>query len=90
MKVELVRAWPRRYERVELELPEGTTVREAVDAAAWGGDPQAVAYAVFGQRTEGSAILREGDRVELLRPLLTDPKDARRQRVEERRRLPKK
>ncbi len=90
MKVELVRAWPRRYERVELELPEGATVREAVDAAAWGDDPQAVAYAVFGQRTEGSAILREGDRVELLRPLLADPKDARRQRVEERRRLPKK
>jgi putative ubiquitin-RnfH superfamily antitoxin RatB of RatAB toxin-antitoxin module len=86
MKIELLRAWPRRFDRVELELPEATTVREAVAAAGWGDDPEAVAYAVFGQRVEADVALRDGDRVELLRPLLADPKEARRQRVEERRR----
>jgi len=90
VKVELLRAWPRRFERAELELPEGATVRDAVRAAGWSDDPEVVAYAVFGQRVEGDALLCDGDRVELLRPLLADPKEARRQRVEDRRRLSKK
>ena len=63
---------------------------DAVRAAGWDEDPEVVAYAIFGQRVDGGAMLRDGDRVELLRPLLADPKDARRQRVEERRRLPGK
>lgn len=89
MKVEVLRAWPRRFERVEVVLAEGACVLEAVATAGWSDDPDAVAYAVFGQRVEGNAVLRDGDRVELLRPLLADPKEARRQRVEERRRQPK-
>ena len=90
MKVELLRAWPRRFERIELELVDAATVREAVRAAGWDEDPEVVAYAIFGQRVDGGAMLRDGDRVELLRPLQADPKEARRQRVEERRRLPRK
>lgn len=90
MKVELLRAWPRRFERIEVELDDGATVRDALLAAGWGDDPEVVACAIFGQRADGDAVLRDGDRVELLRPLVADPKEARRQRVEERRRLPKK
>ena len=90
MKIELLRAWPRRFERIELELPEGASVREAVMAAGWGDDTEVVGYAVFGQRVEAEAELRDGDRIELLRPLQADPKEARRQRVEERRKLAKK
>jgi putative ubiquitin-RnfH superfamily antitoxin RatB of RatAB toxin-antitoxin module len=88
--IELLRGWPRRFERIELELPAGATVREAVVATGWGDDPETLAYAVFGQRVDGDAVLRDGDRIELLRPLLADPKEARRQRVEDRRRLSKK
>jgi uncharacterized protein len=90
MKVEVLRAWPRRFERIELDLPEGASVRDAVTAAGWGADAEVVAYAVFGQRVDQEAVLREGDRIELLRPLQADPKEARRQRVEEKRRLTKK
>ena len=89
MKVEVVRAWTHRFERAELVLPEGATVRDAVTAAGWGEDAEAVAFAVFGQRVDAGATLHDGDRVELLRPLQADPKEARRQRVEERRRQPK-
>lgn len=89
MKVELLRAWPRRFERAELDLPDTATVQEAVAAAGWANDPEIGAYAVFGQRVSGDAVLQEGDRVELLRPLLADPKEARRQRAELRRRLSK-
>lgn len=85
-----MRAWPRRFERIELVLPEGARVRDAVAAAGWGGDAECIAYAVFGQRAEADATLQDGDRVELLRPLRADPKEARRQRVDEKRRLAKK
>lgn len=90
MRVEVLKAWPRRFERALLDLPEAATVRDAVAAAGWSGDPEVVAYAVFGQRVEGEAPLHDGARVELLRPLQADPKDARRQRVEQRRRSPGK
>ena len=37
--------------------------------------------AVFGQAVESGWVLDDGDRVELLRPLLADPKQARRERA---------
>jgi putative ubiquitin-RnfH superfamily antitoxin RatB of RatAB toxin-antitoxin module len=85
MKVQVVRAWSRRFETVDLELPDGARVQDALIAAGWTQDPEAVACAVFGQRVEPATALHEGDRVELLRPLQADPKLARRQRVETRR-----
>jgi putative ubiquitin-RnfH superfamily antitoxin RatB of RatAB toxin-antitoxin module len=39
------------------------------------------ACAVFGERVAATDYLRDGDRVELLRSLLIDPKDARRRRA---------
>jgi len=82
VKIEVVRAWPRRFESVRLELPTGATVAQAVAAAGWQDDPDVVACAVFGVRATGETALHEGDRVELLRPLVADPKDARRRRAE--------
>ena len=88
MKVELLRAWPRRFERAEVELPEGSRVADALSACGWADDPEAVAHAVFGVRVERDAVLHEGDRIELLRPLQADPKDARRRRAGDRRKAP--
>ena len=85
MKVQVLRAWPRRFQSVELVLPEGAQVADALKAAGWDQDPETVACAIFGQRVEPAAILHDGDRLELLRPLHADPKQARRQRAEERR-----
>ena len=81
MRIELVRAWPRRFESVWIDLPAGATVAQALAAVDWQGDPETVDYAVFGVRASGETELREGDRVELLRPLVADPKDARRRRA---------
>ncbi|MGQ4659272.1 RnfH family protein [Lysobacter sp. F6437] len=80
MKVELIRAWPRRFETMVLELDEGACVADALRAAGWAGTPGSD-YAVFGVVADGSTMLRDGDRVELLRPLLADPKEARRRRA---------
>lgn len=80
MKIEVLRAWPHRYQRRVLELHEGASVAEAI--AASGIDTEGVAgMAVFGERAEPAQVLREGDRVELLEPLLADPKQARRRRA---------
>lgn len=85
MRVELLRAWPRRFERKELDLPEGSCVADGLSAAGWADDPDTVAYAVFGVRVNRQTMLQEGDRVELLRPLQADPKEARRRRAETKR-----
>lgn len=81
VEVDVIRAWPRRFETARLALPDGATVADAVAAAGWGGDPEVAAYAVHGQRVDGDMLLRPGDRVELLRALVADPKDARRRRA---------
>ncbi|MGO1072876.1 RnfH family protein [Lysobacter sp. CA199] len=84
MKIEVVRAWPHRFDAVVLELDETATVAQAVAAAGFQDDPQITGYAVFGLRVSADTRLCEGDRVELLRPLQADPKDARRRRAEDR------
>lgn len=80
IRVEVVRAWPRRYESVMVALAEGATVADAV-AASGMDDGSHAAVAVFGEKVEPAQVLREGDRVELLRPLTMDPKEARRRRA---------
>ena len=80
MNVEVVLAWSRRFESVRLDLPEGTTVGEAIERSGLALDG-VVAVAVHGLRVERDAPLRDGDRVELLRPLQVDPKEARRRRA---------
>lgn len=80
MKVQVVRAWPGRHEAEELELPEGATVDDAL--AVTGLPREGVAgVAIHGVRVRGDAPLAHGDRVELLGPLLADPKDSRRRRA---------
>ncbi|MGO4781918.1 RnfH family protein, partial [Lysobacter sp. 2RAB21] len=47
-------------------------------------DAQITGYAVFGVKAAADTRLRDGDRVELLRALQIDPKDARRRRAADR------
>ena len=85
--MDVVLAWPRRHALRRLSLPAGTTAGAA--AAASGFEAAALAgitaMAVHGERVEPDTVLRDGDRLELLRPLQADPKDARRLRAERQR-----
>ena len=81
MRIELVRAWPGKFESVRLLLPEGSDVRAALDASGWALDAGFTGLAVFGVAAAGNTLLHDGDRVELLRPLQLDPKQARRLRA---------
>ena len=77
---------PRQVQQVALQLPAGSTVRDALAAAAllstWTEDLHAASAAVgvWGRKVPLDHLLREGDRVELWRPLRVDPKLARRER----------
>ncbi|MGY1409239.1 MULTISPECIES: RnfH family protein [unclassified Luteimonas] len=78
--MQLIRAWPERFESEELELGEGATVADALALTRLPRDGVA-GFAVHGERVEQDAPLHEGDRLELLGPLLADPKDSRRRRA---------
>jgi putative ubiquitin-RnfH superfamily antitoxin RatB of RatAB toxin-antitoxin module len=74
-------AWspgPREVQERALQLPEGATVRQALEAA--GVDGALYELGVWGRRCDADTVLRENDRVELYRPLRVDPKVARRER----------
>ena len=70
---------------VPVTIAPGATLADAVRAsgliAQYGLDPLVVRYAVFGARAEGDALLAPGDRVEIVGPLIVDPKVARARRA---------
>ncbi len=80
--VTVIEAWPGRFETVALTLPKGTTAAQAREASGLG--TMATGMAVFGVRVDEGSVLNDGDRLELLRALTIDPKDARRKRAEAR------
>jgi len=66
---------------VEVDAISGMTVADAVSRSGVIGqlalDPAILAFAIHGQRVRPETPLAEGDRVELTRELLADPKAAR-------------
>jgi putative ubiquitin-RnfH superfamily antitoxin RatB of RatAB toxin-antitoxin module len=91
LRVEVVYALADGQELVALELAEGATAREAAEAsgiaARRGLAAAKLALGIFGRRIAPEYLLRNGDRVEILRPLAADPKEARRNRARRNRRL---
>lgn len=78
---------PREVREVALRVPAGSSVASALaDAQAQAACPVLAADAavadvgIWGRRAQPSDVLREGDRIELYRPLTVDPKYARRER----------
>lgn len=81
IRVVVVYAEPDYQRQVTLQLAKGTSVAEAVRlsgfAKAVEGDAR-LNCAIYGRLVPLTHILEEGDRVEILRPLLIDPKEQRR------------
>jgi putative ubiquitin-RnfH superfamily antitoxin RatB of RatAB toxin-antitoxin module len=75
---------PGHCDRVQLQLPEGACVREAIVTSGlchrYGMSLESVEAGVWGRRQPLESTLRDLDRVELYRPLRVDPKEARRLR----------
>ena len=86
IRVSLAVALPGRQEVIELDLAAGATVGDAIDAADLarrfpGVDFAAMRAGIWSREARAATKLREGDRVELYRPLKADPKDLRRRRA---------
>jgi putative ubiquitin-RnfH superfamily antitoxin RatB of RatAB toxin-antitoxin module len=77
-------AQPERQTVLPLELPAGSTAGEALERSGIFGrhpelDPAACGVGIFGREVARGQVLRDGDRVEVLRPLTDDPRERRRQ-----------
>ena len=86
VRIEVVYALPAGEDAVTLELDPGATVADAVRASGLLErhpeiDPGRHKLGIFGRVVPGHAPLRDGDRVELYRALVVDPKEARRRRA---------
>ena len=71
-----------------LEVPTGTTVGEAIERSGLLAQCPEIDLAVFkvgifGKLAKIDQVLEEGDRVEIYRPLIADPKEARKRRAAE-------
>ncbi len=78
-------AGPRSVFELPLNVPSGCTARDARDMAApaWGIQTETLRLlhlGVWGKPVAAEHLLKEGDRIELYRPLTVDPKVARRER----------
>ena len=82
IRVEVVRARRDGVDTVTVQLPAGASVRDALRASGIAAEASAVG--VFGKRVRPDTPLADGDRVEIYRPLLLDPKERRRQRARKR------
>ncbi|AVD84920.1 RnfH family protein [Pseudomonas sp. SWI6] len=88
LKIEVVYATPERQWLLACEVPRGTTVREALRVSGIAGqvaglDVEGCPVGIFGKVVSDPAVreVEEGDRLEIYRPLLVDPLEARKQRA---------
>jgi putative ubiquitin-RnfH superfamily antitoxin RatB of RatAB toxin-antitoxin module len=69
-----------------LAVTDGSTIAQAIEAsgllqACPEVDPATMRVGVFGKLKTPDTVVRDGDRVEVYRPLVADPKSARHKRV---------
>ncbi|TNH44447.1 RnfH family protein [Photorhabdus luminescens] len=87
INVEVVYALPDRQYLRTVKLVQGATVEQAIVASGLltlrnDIDLQKNKIGVYSRPVKLTDILEEGDRVEIYRPLLADPKEMRRKRAE--------
>jgi len=86
IRIEVAYAMPDKQVLLEVTVPEGSTVGDGIELSAIRADfpdmeinPASVG--IFSRKVALSDVLQEGDRIEIYRPLIVDPKELRRQRA---------
>lgn len=92
IRAEVAYATPDRQLIIPVEIAEGATLEQAiVQSRLQEQFPeiqlQTAKVGVFGKLSKLSAIARAGDRIEIYRPLLADPKEVRKKRAAEGKRM---
>jgi putative ubiquitin-RnfH superfamily antitoxin RatB of RatAB toxin-antitoxin module len=86
MEIEVVYALPKTQVLVKVDAPTGCTVAEAIELSGIrkkfpGLKINPSALGVFSRKVAPDYVLSHGDRVEIYRPLVADPKEMRKQRA---------
>ena len=88
IKVEVTYALPNKQQIIAVEVAEGTTVYAAAEQSGIAGqfpdlDLASAKMGVFGKAVPKpqQEVVKEGDRVEIYRPLIADPKEVRKARA---------
>ena len=86
MIVEVAYALPDKQSLISLEVEEGTTIKEAIEASGVLDAYDQIDLArdkvgIFSKFATLDTVLREKDRVEIYRPLIADPKKVRKERA---------
>jgi putative ubiquitin-RnfH superfamily antitoxin RatB of RatAB toxin-antitoxin module len=84
--IEVAYATPEKQVLLDLSVPAGTTVAEGIELSAIRDEFPELnmdikAVGIFSRKVPLDHVLREGDRIEIYRPLIADPKEVRRQRA---------
>lgn len=84
--VSVVYALPDTATEIEVRLPPQSTVADALERSRIAARHPEVDFAtcavgIFGKRVARDSALTHGDRIELYRGLLADPKESRRKRA---------
>ena len=72
--------------RLQLTLAPGATVADVLLQSAWlqrYPEIKGLSVGIFGTQVSLNRLVKSGDRVEIYRPLIIDPKEKRRQRARE-------
>ena len=86
LTVEVIYARPDVQESIELQLPKGATIRAAIERSRITEifpeiDLAVNRVGIYGELRNLGDTVRDGERVEIYRALLIDPKEARRQKA---------
>ena len=86
LRIEVAYALAERQVLIPLHLPPHSTVEEAILRSKIVEqfpeiDLSSAKVGIFGKLSKLTAVLRDGDRIEIYRPLLADPKALRKQRA---------
>lgn len=92
IRVEVAYARPEEQTIISVEIPEGATLEQAIVRSRIQErfpeiQIQIAKVGVFGKLGKLSTTLRAGDRVEIYRPLIADPKEVRKKRAAEGKRM---
>ena len=92
--VEVVYATPREQVLRTVHAKPGMTLIEAIERSKITDhfpdiDLKTAKVGIFGKAAKKDAVLKAGDRVEIYRPLIADPKEARKKRAAEGKKLKK-
>jgi putative ubiquitin-RnfH superfamily antitoxin RatB of RatAB toxin-antitoxin module len=86
IRVQLSYAAPGKVLLQDLEVAPGTTIGQAINESGLlpEVDLQQSPVGIFGKKKELATVLRDGDRIEVYRPLLADPEETRKRRAAKR------